>query len=744
MLRNVFAIVLLAALGVHGTLTNAENRALLIGASGYPSHIGPLLGPSNDVQVIWGLLTGRGFKAENVRVLADSLQDNFAKMASVNCARTDGPACPVYFNIMHALADLVAKTQRGDYVVLYFSGHGTQIPDLIKRDEPDGLTEGFVPLDVGRWDDKQRTVLNLVTDDTIGDAIEKIRAKGAFVWAIIDTCHAGDMVRGATSYGVPRLVRGSVLGIPDKAFEDARKPGSPHKGSSLNLLKIGRSDGLVGFYAAQSDQLALELGFEKRDASGKSTQVVMGALTNALRRALAQEPNATYRQLAQRIVEIYGNLGADMPSPYFEGDLDKSVFSDTAMDPVWPAKWQLGRLSVTAGELDGLHEGAILALIGAESTGPSAPAIGYARIERAAMSQSEAVPITYADKKPLVASPTPTLRARLERPGIRAVLRVALPPQTDAADLGADRSGRAVLDSFRHALVERSGLSVEWVEAGQPADVHLRLADGRIWMLTAFGEWVHTGPRQSPSIAVAETKVTANALQENLWRASRALNLQRLAGGYRQSLRGFVPAVTKGLKVDLFLYRDPKANGGSNCPEPPGAQNLPADAVRISADMSPEFRHCDVIYVVMRNTGQRPVDVTLLYIEAEAQIDCFNSWGKARIDPGEVRDRIQGIRIVTMDRDSKPLPIGRERLVVIGVEKASRDAIETTFCHLAQASLDSARGAGRRGSSNAFSALVEESGLAATPTRGFTAVGPEELRDVVMQTFAWDVKEQRK
>jgi hypothetical protein len=24
--------------------------------------------------------------------------------------------------------------------------------------------------------------------------------------------------------------------------------------------------------------------------------------------------------------------------------------------------------------------------------------------------------------------------------------------------------------------------------------------------------------------------------------------------------------------------------------------------------------------------------------------------------------------------------------------------------------------------------------------RGFTAVGPEELRDVVMQTFAWDVK----
>jgi hypothetical protein len=35
-----------------------------------------------------------------------------------------------------------------------------------------------------------------------------------------------------------------------------------------------------------------------------------------------------------------------------------------------------------------------------------------------------------------------------------------------------------------------------------------------------------------------------------------------------------------------------------------------------------------------------------------------------------------------------PLPIGRERLMVIGVEKAARDAIETTFCHLQQKSLD--------------------------------------------------------
>ena len=742
MVRKLFAIAWLILLTLQGTIAWAENRALLIGASGYPSHIGPLRGPSNDVRAIFALLAERGFRTENVRVLADGLPEDFAKPAAVSCAKGDGTACPVYENILRGIADLVAAARQGDYVVLYFSGHGTQIPDLVRRDEPDGLTEGFVPLDVGRWDAKQRTVHNLLTDDTIGDAIEKIRAKGAFVWAIIDTCHAGDMVRGATSYGVPRLVSGNVLGIPEQAFADARKPSPSRKGSSLNLLKAGRADGLVGFYAAQSDQLALELGFEERDASGKPAQLVMGALTNALRRALAQEPNATYRQLAQRIVEIYGNLGADMPSPYFEGDLDKPAFSEKAAEPVWQAKWQQGGLSLAAGELDGLHEGAIVALIAPGTTGPSAPPIGYGRIERATMSQSEAVPIAYANRKPLVATDTPTLRARLERPGIRAVLRVALPPAADASGLTPESSGRAAIDLLRDTPAAASGLSVEWVEAGQPADVHLRLAESRLWLLTSFGEWVRSGPRQSPSIAVADTKAVANALQENLWRASRALNLQRLAVSYRQALRGFQPSVSGGLKVDLFLYRDPKATGSANCPEPPGAQNtVPGAAVQISAGTSPEFRHCDILYVVMRNTGQRPVDVTLLYIEAEAQIDCFNDWGKARIDPGEVRDRMQGIRIVTMDKQSKPLPIGRERLMVIGVEKTSRDAVETTFCHLAQGSLDSARGAGRRGSGSAFSALVEEAGLAATPTRGFTAVGAEELRDVVMQTFTWDVRE---
>ena len=76
MFSRFCAFVLLhMALSFCTSLAHAENRALLIGASSYPANIGPLRGPVNDVQAIWGLLTERGFKGANIRVLADGLPD---------------------------------------------------------------------------------------------------------------------------------------------------------------------------------------------------------------------------------------------------------------------------------------------------------------------------------------------------------------------------------------------------------------------------------------------------------------------------------------------------------------------------------------------------------------------------------------------------------------------------------------------------------------------------------------------
>jgi Caspase domain len=744
---KLFAAVIACVALLQGPAAHAENRALLIGASGYPSHIGALKGPGNDVKAIWDVLVERGFKSSNMRVLADALPEATGLALAVRCRTVaHDPDCPTFSAITKALEQLSSSVQRGDYVVLFFSGHGVQVPDLVKRDEPDGLTEGFVPLDIGRWDTQSQSVRNLVTDDIVGAAIEAMRDKGAIVWAIFDTCHAGDMTRGAASYAVPRMVAGDVLGIPANAYAEARtgKGGQQRKGGALNVSKNKRADGLVGFYAAQSDQLALELAFQEQDGSGKPTQFIMGGLTNALRRALAQEPNATYRQLAQRITGLYGTFGADMPAPYFEGDLDKPVFSDTAAEPIWSGQMLSGKLVTAGGELHGIDDGAILSVF--ESSGPATQPIGYAKVDRSSVTQSVAAPTAYNDKAAPQIAEGRAMRVKLERPGLRSMLRVALPPAEDTSSSAAGRSGVAVIDALRQATPDKQTLAIEWLAAGQPADMHLRVRDGRIWMLSSFGDWIRSGSRQSPSILIADPESTAVALRENLWRVARVGNLERLAGSYRQSTRGIEGPVAKSLAVELFLYRDPRAASGPLvCPAEPVIQGAPpTGAVRMVSDSPPDLRHCDIVYVVMRNTGPTPVDVTLLYLEAEAQVQCFANWGKSRIEPREVRDRIQSFRVVTRDPQSgASLPIGREALLVIGVEKPARDAIETTFCHLQQKSLDSARSRAvtRSGSGDAFSALMDQAGLALENTRGLTAVGRTDLNAVTMRTFSWNVRD---
>jgi hypothetical protein len=171
----------------------------------------------------------------------------------------------------------------------------------------------------------------------------------------------------------------------------------------------------------------------------------------------------------QRIVEIYGDLGADMPAPYFEGTLDKPAFSGKAAQLIWQADGRAGKLAVAAGELNGIGEGAILSLFDAGAAGASSPAIGYARVELATASRSEATSIAYAHKKPLTMAGGEHLRARLERPGIRAVLRVALPPADDGAGTAPERSGRAAIEVLQTTAPDKRGFCWNgWQRANLP------------------------------------------------------------------------------------------------------------------------------------------------------------------------------------------------------------------------------------------------------------------------------------
>ena len=50
---------------------------------------------------------------------------------------------------------------------------------------------------IGPWSDATAAVQNGLVDDEIGALIDGLRAKGADVWAVFDSCHSGTVTRGA-------------------------------------------------------------------------------------------------------------------------------------------------------------------------------------------------------------------------------------------------------------------------------------------------------------------------------------------------------------------------------------------------------------------------------------------------------------------------------------------------------------------------------------------------------------------
>ncbi|WP_109105461.1 caspase family protein [Azospirillum sp. TSO35-2] len=78
-----------------------------------------------------------------------------------------------------------------DFVVVYYSGHGAQIPDD-DGDEADGLDEAFVTYDV---EGKSRpSVGDLVRDDEYAAWVNALRTNQ--VLNVIDACHSGGLTRG--------------------------------------------------------------------------------------------------------------------------------------------------------------------------------------------------------------------------------------------------------------------------------------------------------------------------------------------------------------------------------------------------------------------------------------------------------------------------------------------------------------------------------------------------------------------
>jgi len=363
----VAALTLWAAVLLGAPAAQAVQRALLVGVSELANQPASLWlqAPRNDVMLMRDALRLQGFAPGDVTVLADGVP---------------GAALPDARGIRDALARLLADSGRGDFVLLYFSGHGTRVRDRAKAyAEPDGLAENFLARDAllppagGAGD---QPLAGGLRDVDMDGWIRAFLARGVFVWSVFDTCAATSMTRGAARQAGPDiddaddpvLFRG--VRIDQLAGAAAGTP-LPDSLAPPPQPVVPRAR-YVAFFASESHQVTPELRLPRRDRTARA----QGLLTWAVTQAMARRP-ATFRALYNQVVSLYapvvGELEArfptrELPSPVAEGNLDLPLFGNApaplSTRPAWPARRIGGaQLALSVGRLDGLVPGQALRVL---------------------------------------------------------------------------------------------------------------------------------------------------------------------------------------------------------------------------------------------------------------------------------------------------------------------------------------------------------------------------------------------
>ncbi len=352
-------LLLPLALLVFGNAVFAAQRALLVGVSelvNQPQSLW-LQAPRNDVMLMREALLKQGFAAPDITVLADGVS---------------GAALPESRAIHEALGRLLAQSKSGDFVLLYFSGHGARWRDGTKRyQEPDGLAENFLARDVRGAVGVDTVLAGGVRDVDFDAWVQAFLARNVFVWSVFDTCAATSMTRSANAGAATATAEGpaddevrwrglraaQLRGAAPTAMAEASAPSAPPASERVARARY------VAFFASESHQITPELRLPRKSRGAQP----QGLLTWAVVGALERRP-ATWRELFDGVLSFYPPVidelaqrfpTRELPSPVAEGNLDAQLFANSAVAastrPVWRAQRSGDTLTLQAGLIDGLQ-----------------------------------------------------------------------------------------------------------------------------------------------------------------------------------------------------------------------------------------------------------------------------------------------------------------------------------------------------------------------------------------------------
>jgi len=183
----ILFILLFSSCSFLPVTNNAKSYALIIGINAYQD-ANTLSWCVNDANGMEDALINNGWE-----------KDQITKLLDTNATKE---------HIITELTDIINKVTSNDYILVFYSGHGTQIPDT-NGDETDGYDEAIVPVDFNG------DISSLIIDDDLGEIFSHSKTqKGVFIF---DSCFSGGFInKSLTDSGlkVRSLTNAKAVGDP--------------------------------------------------------------------------------------------------------------------------------------------------------------------------------------------------------------------------------------------------------------------------------------------------------------------------------------------------------------------------------------------------------------------------------------------------------------------------------------------------------------------------------------------------
>ena len=686
--------------------------ALLVGVDKY-RHLGPkheLQGAVNDVRAVERMLLEHyDFREEQITTLVN-------EDATGDAIRRE----------LDALVQKVRKLPPDSppaEVLFHFSGHGSQLLDQRKGagkfDEKDGWDETLVPYDAERQGGDQD-----IRDDKLYEFAQSICAEDrARLWVVLDCCHSGTGVRGATKIrNFSRGVGGEApLRLAPGEFRERKLP-----------------PGAVALAACRAREVEREI------AQGNEHY---GLLTRFLVQVLSEAPaksQLSYELLREAIINRYRQDPSVIraPIPQLEGDtesLRRSVLgggrdvAQTAYCQVSSMERDPSRVRLSRGMFHGVTVGSLYELYNspeqaaARSRGSegdaTSPSLCWLRVVQVEGAGAVAQVIRWEDERQTewFESVLPRTFKRgfaVERYhehgdfGLRLRVVNAVDAETDGPPLSpGDESLPAVVRELP-AFSNRPGEStwLTWVEGDESCHLILRIDGHYAALFPSTGMTEFPSPQRARARAVPASlrggwgpidlrnaEQARTELREYLRRITRARNLIRLASAQSDGPSAQHERASGSnrspIRVDLELLSvevDEEYAIRSQKPWP------------VDSERAEVMRHGDIyaLRAVNRDTSGDPVYVTILMIEPNMGITALLPYQPGLGLADEQRLERDGDRISDACRCDGAL--GPRHAIVLATREPN------DFCLLTQPELPTARGSFMRGGGSSLKELLFE------------------------------------